>query len=35
MKKTLTEGLPMLGLELPEDKVDTLCAFARAMVKQN
>ena len=35
MKKTLLEGLPGLNLALPEDRVDTLCAFARAMVKQN
>ena len=35
MKKTLLEGLPGLNLTLPEDRVDTLCAFARAMVKQN
>lgn len=35
MKKTLLEGLPALNLALPEDRVDTLCAFARAMVKQN
>ncbi len=35
MKKTLLEGLPALGLELPEDRCDTLCAFGKAMVKQN
>jgi len=35
MKETLTAGLPLLGLELGEDKIDTLCAFGRAMVKQN
>ena len=35
MKKTLLEGLPGLNLALPEDRVDTLCAFARAMVRQN
>ena len=35
MKKTLLEGLPTLGLELPEATVDQLCAFAAAMVKQN
>ena len=35
MKDTLTAGLPQLGLELPEDRIDTLCAFAQAMVKQN
>ena len=35
MKQTLTAGLPLLGLDLSEEKVDTLCAFGRAMVKQN
>ena len=35
MKQTLLEGLPELGLTLPEETVDTLCAFAGAMVKQN
>ena len=35
MKKTLSAGLPLLGLELEETKIDTLCAFGRAMVKQN
>ncbi len=35
MKKTLSAGLPELNLELPEDRIDTLVAFGRAMVKQN
>ena len=35
MKQTLTEGLPQLGLHMTEEKIDTLCAFGRAMVKQN
>ena len=35
MKQTLFAGLPGLGLELDENKIDTLCAFGRAMVKQN
>ena len=35
MKKTLLSGLSMLGLELSEDTAETLCAFGRAMVKQN
>ena len=35
MKRTLTAGLPALGLELPEDRIDTLCAFGHAVVKQN
>ena len=35
MRKTLDLGLPELGLELPEEIRDTLCAFGAAMVKQN
>ena len=35
MRKTLDLGLPLLGLDLPEDRRDKLCAFGRAMVKQN
>ena len=35
MKQTLTAGLPLLGLDLSEQTKDTLCAFGRAMVKQN
>lgn len=35
MKQTLLAGLPALGLELPEQAVDTLCAFGQAVVKQN
>ena len=35
MKHTLSAGLPLLGLELSEKTQDTLCAFGRAMVKQN
>ena len=35
MKQTLTAGLPQLELELPEERIDTLCAFGKAMVKQN
>ncbi len=35
MRKTLDAGLPLLGLDLPEDRREKLCAFARAMVKQN
>ena len=35
MKQTLSAGLPLLGLELSEETKDTLCAFGRAMVKQN
>ena len=35
MKKTLQEGLPELNLNLDEAICDQLCAFGRAMVKQN
>ena len=35
MKKTLTAGLPELGLTLPGETVDKLCAFGEAVVKQN
>ena len=35
MEKTLKEGLTKLGLSLPAERQQKLCAFARAMVKQN
>ena len=35
MRATLDANLPLLGLELPEQAKDTLCAFGRGMVKQN
>ena len=35
MRKTWDEGLPRLGLDLPEVARDKLCAFGRAVVKQN
>ena len=35
MKKTLSEGLPRLGLTLAESVQDTLCAFGSAVVEQN
>ena len=35
MKTTLRNGLPLLGLELPEDRIDKLCDFGRNVVKQN
>ena len=35
MKKTLTDGLPLLGLALPEERIDSLCDFGRGVVKQN
>ena len=35
MKDTLHAGLPALGLELDDAAEEKLCAFGRAMVKQN
>ena len=35
MKETLAKGLPGLGLSLPEEIQDTLCAFGEAVIKQN
>ena len=35
MLKTLKEGLPSLGLELPESTQNTLCDFGRGVVRQN
>ena len=35
MEQTLNAGLEKLGLSLPEERQKTLCAFARAMVRQN
>ena len=35
MKETLIQGLPELGLDLPDAVLDTLCGFGHAMVKQN
>lgn len=35
MKQTLEEGLPLLGLDLPEEVRQKLCDFAAAVVKQN
>ena len=35
MKETLLAGLPVLELALSVDRIDTLCAFGAAMVKQN
>ena len=35
MKKTLTAGLPQLGLDLTETQIDTLCGFGAAVVRQN
>lgn len=35
MKETLMEGLAGLGLELSHEQAESLCAFGRAVVKQN
>ena len=35
MRTALCEGLPLLGLELDEQRIDTLCAFGEGMVRQN
>ena len=35
MKNALCAGLPALGLSLPEEQIDTLCAFGQAMIRQN
>ncbi len=35
MKEALDQGLPLLGLELPESTRQALCRFGQAMVRQN
>ena len=35
MKNTLEQGLPGLGLALPEERIDRLCRFGADVVKQN
>ncbi len=35
MQETLRQGLPALGLSLPESVQNTLCAFGEAVIKQN
>ena len=35
MRETLDQELPLLGIQLPEEKRQTLCDFRHAMVKQN
>ena len=35
MKNALQAGLPQLGLELTEEKQNTLCAFGHAVIEQN
>ena len=35
MLQTLSAGLPALGLELPESRQNTLCAFGEEVIRQN
>ena len=35
MRNTLSEGLPLLGLSLPDAAQNTLCAFGEAVIEQN
>ena len=35
MLETLNEGLPLLGLELPENRKQILCGFGEGVVRQN
>ena len=35
MRKTLKEGLPELGIVLPDDRAEQLCLFGEAVVRQN
>ena len=35
MKETLLQGLPQLGLQLTDAQAETLCAFGKAVVRQN
>ncbi|MBQ7768919.1 MAG: 16S rRNA (guanine(527)-N(7))-methyltransferase RsmG [Oscillospiraceae bacterium] len=35
MKETLAKGLPGLGLSLPDEIQNTLCAFGEAVIEQN
>ena len=35
MLQTLKEGLPVLGLDLPDETAETLCRFGQVVVKQN
>ena len=35
MRNALREGLPRLGLELPEDRQQRLCDFGHAVIEQN
>ncbi len=35
MKQTFCAGLPQLGLPLPDERVDALCAYGQAVLDQN
>ena len=35
MREALTEGLAALGRDLPEDRIDALCAFGAALLEKN
>ena len=35
MQQTVSNGLPQLGLSLPETTIDTLCAFGQGVIRQN
>ena len=35
MLKTLNDGLPLLGLDLPEETRKALCAFGHGVIRQN
>lgn len=35
MRETLKEALSAMDLSLPEERIDTLCAFARRVIEQN
>ncbi len=35
MRQTVSNGLPQLGLSLPETTIDTLCAFGEGVIRQN
>lgn len=35
MRRTVSEELPLLGLSLPDNAVDTLCAFGEGVIRQN
>ena len=35
MRQAVSEGLPQLGLTLPEERIDTLCAFGEGVIRQN